>query len=69
MYMDNILTSIWSTLDDDPGNSKIQRLQYNIPPLQTRIADITDNIGVSLYSLVANFIRGTKDNFWCDYDI
>ena len=33
MHMDNILTSICNTLDDDLGSPKIQNLQANTPPI------------------------------------
>ena len=46
LYMDNILKYICDTLENVPVNSKISRLQYNIPSLQNRIADLTEEIGV-----------------------
>ena len=44
--MDNILTYICNTLDDDPGSSNIQHLQANTPLLRSRIADLTEKIGI-----------------------
>ena len=48
--MDNILTSIYANLNDNPGNPNIQRIQAKIPPLQTRIADLTDKIGACYFT-------------------
>ena len=48
-HTENILTSICTTLDDDQGNPRIQYPQANMPPLQTRIADLTDKIGVGYF--------------------
>ena len=50
MHTDNILTYIWTTLENDTGNTKTQHLQDNMPPLQNRIADLTDKIGVGYFS-------------------
>ena len=50
LHMENILTSICTTPDNDPGNHNIQNLQANIPPLQNRIADLTDKIGVGYFA-------------------
>ena len=50
MFMENTLTSIYTTLDNDSGNPKTQHLQANIPHLWTRIADLTDKIGVGQFA-------------------
>ena len=44
MYLNNILTLLWDTIDNNPANPRIPRLQSNIPPLKTRLADLTENI-------------------------
>ena len=46
LHMENILTSICTILDDDPGRPNIQHLQAKIPSLCSRIAELTDKIGV-----------------------
>ena len=46
IYMDKNLTSIYIYLDNDPGNTNIPRLPSNITPLQTRIVELTDKIGL-----------------------
>ena len=48
--MDKSFFSICTTLDDDPGKSKIQHLQYNTPLLRSRIADLTEKIGVGYFA-------------------
>ena len=50
MYTDNIITSICTILDDDPGSPKIQHLQAIITSLRSRIVDLTDKIGVGYFS-------------------
>ena len=50
LYTDKILNSICTTLDGDPGNTRIQHLQSNFPPLRTMIADLTDKIGVEYFT-------------------
>ena len=49
LHMDNILTSICTNLDEHQGNPKTQYPQTNTPPLQTRIAELTDKIGVGYF--------------------
>ena len=46
----NILSSIVSNLEGEPDNPKIQHLQTNMPPFQTRTADLTDKIGVEYFA-------------------
>ena len=62
LYSDNILTSICATLNNDPSNSKIQRLQYNIPHLHTRIADLTDKIGVGYFDFDSHIPHSPGQN-------
>ena len=50
LCLENTLTSICDTRGNDPANPRIPRLQSNIPPLKTRVADITDNIGVGYFA-------------------
>ena len=49
LHMDNILTSICATLHDDSGNPKIQHLQSNMPPVRTRITELTEKIRVGYF--------------------
>ena len=43
-------TSICNTLDDNPESPKIPLLQSNIPPLKTRILDITKEIWLGYFA-------------------
>ena len=60
--MENILTSIFTTLDDDPGNPKIQHFQANVSPLWTRIADLTNKIGVGYFSFEYHITLSPSQN-------
>ena len=51
LYLDNILTYICSIINNNPCNSKIQRLHSDIPTLQTRIGELTYKIGVGYFAL------------------
>ena len=48
--MDNILNYIYTTLEDYPGSPNIKNIQANIPPLRSRIADLTDKIRVGYFA-------------------
>ena len=50
LQMGNILTSIYTALNNDPDNPNIQHLQFNTPPLQTRISDLTYKIGLGYFT-------------------